>query len=105
MGLMMVEQDESKVVLRKELVNEIASQTGIAKKRVDIIVGVLINTIIKFLYEGKEIKFIGLGNFSVQQLEERQARNPMTGEQVTVPPRKKLKFSFSKLLKDNIKKS
>ncbi len=42
----------------------------------------------------------GIGKLSVNQRAEREGRNPQTGEMMTFPARKGVKFAASKMLKD-----
>jgi DNA-binding protein HU-beta len=54
------------------------------------------------LAEGNEINVPGFGKFKVTDKPERQARNPKTGEIMTVPPKRVFKFTAAKQLKDRI---
>jgi integration host factor subunit alpha len=51
--------------------------------------------------EGK-VKIGGFGSFSVRKKAARKGRNPLTGETITIKPRKVLTFKPSPLLKDRI---
>jgi DNA-binding protein HU-beta len=54
------------------------------------------------LAEGNELNIPGFGKFKVTDKPERQARNPKTGEMMTVPPKRVFKFTPAKQLKDRI---
>ena len=53
--------------------------------------------------EGK-VKIGGFGNFAVREKAARTGRNPITGEPITITPRKVLTFKPSPVLKNRINK-
>jgi len=63
----------------------------------------VIEVIIGSLKKGEEVSIAGLGIFSVKERAARQARNPRTGEAISVPAMKVPKFKASKHLKDAVK--
>jgi len=56
------------------------------------------------LESGENLKIPGFGNFIVKQKEDRLARNPKTGEPVTIEARRVSTFKPSRLLKAAINK-
>lgn len=63
----------------------------------------VIEVIIGSLKNGEEVSIAGLGIFTVKERAARQARNPRTGESISVPAMKVPKFKASKNLKDAVK--
>jgi len=63
----------------------------------------VIEVIIGSLKKGEEVSIAGLGIFTVKERAARQARNPRTGEAISVPAMKVPKFKASKHLKDAVK--
>ena len=63
----------------------------------------VINSIIDSLKKGDEVSIAGLGIFSTKTRAARQARNPRTGEAISVPAMKVPKFRAAKGLKDAVK--
>jgi integration host factor subunit alpha len=51
--------------------------------------------------EGK-VKISGFGNFAVRQKRARVGRNPQTGQEITIPPRRVLTFKPSQVLKSSL---
>lgn len=51
--------------------------------------------------EGK-VKFVGFGAFEVVDVPERQGRNPRTGESITIPVHKTVKFRPGKELREEV---
>ncbi|MBI4376576.1 MAG: HU family DNA-binding protein [Elusimicrobia bacterium] len=56
------------------------------------------DTIRGALNDGHKVVISNFGTFRVKQRKERQGRNPKTGQQVMVPPRKGVRFKASKNL-------
>ena len=66
----------------------------------------LLESVLKFmtdsLVSGETLKISSFGSFSVRQKGERIGRNPKTGEEVPILPRKVLVFRPSQVLKSRI---
>ena len=66
----------------------------------------LLESVLKFmtdsLISGETLKISSFGSFSVRQKSERIGRNPKTGEEVPILPRKVLVFRPSQVLKSRI---
>ena len=58
--------------------------------------------ITKTVKKDKELKIPNLGTFRLRQLKRRKGRNPQTGEQITIPARKKVAFTPAKVFKESI---
>lgn len=76
---------------------------GGTKVQAEQVVDTLIDTITKTLKKGDEVSISGLGIFSVKKRAARTARNPRTGENITVPAMNVPKFRPAKALKDSVK--
>lgn len=63
----------------------------------------MISAIFSSLKKGEEVSISGLGIFVAKDRAARQARNPRTGEMVSVPAMKVPKFKPAKALKDSLK--
>ncbi len=75
---------------------------GFSKKESAEIVELVFETIKTTLEEGEKIKISGFGNFVVRQKQERIGRNPQTGDEIRIAPRKVLTFKPSQVLKNAI---
>ena len=75
---------------------------GFSKKESAEIVETVFETIKHTLEQGEKIKISGFGNFVVRQKQERTGRNPQTGEEIKIAPRKVLTFKPSQVLKNAI---
>lgn len=75
---------------------------GHSKKESADIVEMVFETIKETLERGEKIKISGFGNFVVRQKKERTGRNPQTGDEIRIAPRKVLTFKPSQVLKSAI---
>jgi DNA-binding protein HU-beta len=84
---------------KADIVDVIASATGLTKVETEAVVDGFISTVINSLKEGKNIEIRGFGSFKVKKRRGRMARNPRTGEQVRVDEHYVPLFKVSKELK------
>ena len=93
---------------KADIVDHIASGTGLTKVETEAVVDGFIQTVISALKEGKNIEIRGFGSFKTKKRKGRIARNPRTGEQVKVDEHYVPFFKVSKELRsvvnDNMKK-
>jgi integration host factor subunit alpha len=54
------------------------------------------------LQKGERVQIVGFGSFVVRPKKERVGRNPKTGEEIVIAPRKVLTFKPSKILRDMV---
>jgi len=96
-------------VTKADIVDVIASATGLTKVETEAVVDGFIQTVINAMKEGKNIEIRGFGSFKVKRRKGRMARNPRTGEQVKVDEHFVPIFKVSKELKQvvdaNLKKA
>lgn len=93
---------------KADIVDVIASATGLTKVETEAVVDGFIQTVINAMKEGKNIEIRGFGSFKVKKRKGRIARNPRTGQQVMVDEHYVPIFKVSKELKhvvdENLKK-
>lgn len=75
---------------------------GLSKKESAEIVELVFETIKNTLERGEKIKISGFGHFVVRTKKERIGRNPQTGDEITISPRRVLTFKPSQVLKNAI---
>lgn len=90
---------------KADLVEEISRATGLNKKDTSIIVNEVINNVCRALAEGDKVELRGFGSFKVKERRARQARNPRTGEGVSVPAKLVPFFKASNELKARVNNS
>jgi len=86
-------------VTKADIVDVIASATGLTKVDTEAVVDGFIYTVIDAMKEGKNIEIRGFGSFKIKHRKGRMARNPRTGEQVMVEDRIVPTFKVSKEMK------
>lgn len=91
-------------MLKTELAAKASERIGIAKTKIPQIVDTIFDTIKEALKEGNSITLVGLGTFKIVDRAERKARNPRTGEEITIPAKKTLVFKPSKSFLDQLNK-
>jgi len=89
---------------RNELVDAIASETGLSKADSDRAVGAFVNAVSSSLSKGDEVRLIGFGTFTVAKRSATTGRNPRTGESINIPAATVPKFKAGKALKEKVNK-
>jgi integration host factor subunit alpha len=88
------------VTMRKaDIANEVFEKLGISKKESADILEVILNSIKEVLKKGEMVKIAGFGNFVVRQKRARKGRNPKTGEEIGITPRRVVTFRPSQVFK------
>ncbi|CAD6537990.1 HU family DNA-binding protein [Paraburkholderia sabiae] len=77
---------------RQDLIDAIAASTGESKSRTGEALDAIIET----------MQLVGFGSFSTGARAERAGRNPSTGETITIPAAKTVKFTPGKAFKDAV---
>jgi len=85
-----------------QIVEAIAEQNGYKKKISTDLVETLLEIIKKTLESGEDVLVSGFGKFCVKVKKERRGRNPSTGGDMILRPRKVLTFRCSGKLKDMV---
>ena len=89
-------------MVKQELINEVAAETGEMKRTTEIFLNTFLTTIAAALARGEEVTLHGFGKFSVSQRAAREGRNPRDGSPVKIKAKKAVKFSPQKNLKDAV---
>ena len=88
---------------KQAIVEMVHEMIGGTKVQAEQVVDTVFDSIVNSLKKGEEVSIAGIGIFSVKQRAARQARNPRTGEAISVPAMKVPKFRAAKALKDSVK--
>lgn len=89
-------------VTRADLAEAVYEQVGLSRNESSDLVEAVLDEISGELVKGETVKISSFGSFSVRQKGERIGRNPKTGVEVPIKPRKVLVFRASHVLKDQI---
>jgi len=94
-----------KTITRAELSEAVYQEVGLSRNESAELVEAVLSEMSDALTRGESVKISSFGSFSVRQKGERIGRNPKTGEEVPILPRKVLVFRPSHVLKNRINKS
>jgi integration host factor subunit alpha len=89
-------------VTRVELAQAVYEAVGLPRHEAADLVGQVLEEISAALVRGENVKLSGFGNFMVLDKAQRVGRNPKTGVEVPIEPRKALSFRASGLLKERV---
>jgi DNA-binding protein HU-beta len=92
----------SKPMSKTQLVAALADEMGADKKMAGAALDAIAAVVAKTVAEGGSITLPGLGKVACRARPERQVRNPATGETLTKPADKQVKFAIAKSLKDSV---
>ncbi|MEO1967337.1 MAG: integration host factor subunit alpha [Sphingomonadaceae bacterium] len=89
---------------RADLAETINRKMGLSRAESLDMVEAILDKMGKALTDGENVKISGFGSFILRDKRERVGRNPKTGVEVPITPRRVLTFRASQLLKDRISK-
>ena len=97
--------DTSQTVTRADLAEAVYAEVGLSRNESSDLVELMLEEMMTALIEGDSLKLSSFGSFNVREKAERIGRNPKTGVEVPIKPRKVLVFKASHVLKDKINKA
>jgi integration host factor subunit alpha len=89
---------------KADLVDRIFEKIGFSKKEAQEMIEILFDTMKQTFVEGESVKISGFGTFNVRQKKARRGRNPKTGNDLEIIPRRVITFRASNQLKSRIEK-
>ncbi|MDE0057176.1 MAG: integration host factor subunit alpha [Defluviicoccus sp.] len=92
----------SATVTRAHLAEAVYQEIGLSRNESAELVETVLREISDSLTRGESVKISSFGSFSVRQKGPRVGRNPKTGQEVPILPRKVLVFRASNVLKSRI---
>jgi integration host factor subunit alpha len=87
---------------KSHLIDAIAEQNGFTRKKSAETVEILLEIIKSTLSSGDDVMISGFGKFCVKEKGERRGRNPATGEDMIMAPRRVVTFRCSGKLREKI---
>ncbi len=88
---------------KADLVAQIASKVSITKAAAERTLNATLISIEEVLAKEGKLTLTGFATLSVESRKARKGRNPRTGEMITIPASKVVKFRPGKALKDAVK--
>jgi integration host factor subunit alpha len=93
---------KGKTLTRAHLAEAVYQEVGLSRSESAQLVDAILTEIGASLVEDGIVKISSFGTFSVRRKGQRIGRNPKTGEEVPILPRRVLVFRPSQVLKDRI---
>jgi DNA-binding protein HU-beta len=84
------------VVTKSDAVKRLSEATGTSQKEAEAHLQAFLNLVREVLHNSDELRFVGFGSFTVQDVAAREGRNPQTGEPLHIPATRRVKFSAGK---------
>lgn len=91
-----------KTLTRMDLSDAVHTQVGLSRNESADLVETVLQHISDALVSGDSVKISSFGTFSIRDKAARVGRNPKTGEEVPIHPRRVLTFRPSHLMKDKV---
>ncbi len=92
----------AKTLTRMDLSEAVFREVGLSRNESASLVEAVIQYMSDALVDGEQVKISSFGTFSVRSKSERLGRNPKTGEEVPISPRRVLSFRPSHLMKERV---
>lgn len=90
---------------KSEFLEKVVEKSGLEKAVVEQTLSTFIEIVIETLQKEERFALVNFGTFVVNERKERQGRNPRTGDPLTIPACKVVRFNPGKQLKDAIQGS
>jgi integration host factor subunit alpha len=91
-----------KTITRADLSEVVYQKVGLSRTESAALVELVLSELADSLARGENVKLSSFGSFIVRQKGERVGRNPKTGEEVPIEPRRVMVFKPSNILKQRI---
>ena len=92
----------SKTLTRADLYEAVYQKVGLSRSESSQLVESVLDEICDAAVRGESIKLSSFGTFSIRSKNERIGRNPKTGEEVPITPRRVMVFRPSNILKKRV---
>jgi integration host factor subunit alpha len=92
----------SKTLTRADLAQAVHLTIGLSRNEAAQLVETMLEDISRTLEAGEQVKLSSFGTFSVNSKRERIGRNPKTGVEARITPRRVLSFRASNMLKKKV---
>ncbi len=87
---------------KADLVEKIAGNANMTKAAAERALNAVLEAIAAGLNQEEKLTLVGFGSFVVENRKARQGRNPRTGEPITIPASRSVKFRPGKQLKESL---
>ena len=92
----------SDTLTKAHIIEDVAEANGYTRNKSFEIVEILLELIKQSLESGDDVMISGFGKFCLKNKEKRKGRNPATGKDLILAPRKVVTFKWSEKLKEKL---
>ncbi|MCH8489209.1 MAG: integration host factor subunit alpha [Oceanicaulis sp.] len=92
----------SKTLTRADLADAVNREVGLSRQESAQLVEAVLDLVADTLVDGEAVKLSSFGSFVLRDKNGRVGRNPKTGQEVPIEPRRVLVFKPSQVLKDRV---
>ena len=92
----------SDTLTKAHIIDAVAEKNGFTRKKSIETVEILLELIKRTLETGEDVLISGFGKFCVKKKNKRRGRNPATGEDLMLAPRKVVTFQSSMNLREKL---
>ena len=96
------EDFESMALTKADIADSLSKQLGMTKDKCFEMIETLLGVVKENLADGEDVLISGFGKFCVKEKRRRKGRNPQTGADMILPPRRVVTFQYSGNLKDKL---
>ena len=93
---------EGRTITRADLSESVFQEVGLSRNESSDLVETILAEVVEALARGESVKISSFGSFTVRDKGQRIGRNPKTGQEVPILPRRVLVFRASNVLKSLI---
>ena len=93
---------EGRTITRADLSESVFQEVGLSRNESSDLVETILSEVVEALSRGESVKISSFGSFTVRDKGQRVGRNPKTGQEVPILPRRVLVFRASNVLKSMI---
>ena len=88
---------------KTELLDKVAQESALSKSAAEQVVNSVFSAIAETMKTGDKVTLLGFGTSSVTERAAREGRNPQSGEKITIPAKKVVKFKAGSKLTETVK--
>lgn len=92
----------AKTITRADLSEAVYQEVGLSRNESAQLVEVILEEVSQALVDGQNVKLSSFGSFLLRDKNGRVGRNPKTGEEVPIDPRRVLVFRPSQMMRDRV---
>ena len=87
-------------MIKLDIVNRVVDRTGMSRSKAEMAVETVFEAMKRSLERGERIELRGFGVFTIRPRKTGIGRNPRTGQEVSIPPGKAVRFKPGKELQN-----